>query len=238
MRSVRWLCLVCVVAAMVIPAVAPGEVVKLKDASTVRGRLVQVVGDTLVFKSTFGTLRFHRDQVVSIVFDDSSVATAVVAPPLGVSAAATTPKGKGRIEVVFKDRDLSSKIAIDLKKDWDAHVASNHIVVELLLDGHVVYTVADTTMDKQINQGHTTVMKNSILLTDFGVDVPSGMHHAKLVIRNADGTTFRKDFDPEPLEMVVAFDNLEIRPGEIYRMDVGISKGKLKMGQPRLVRLQ
>jgi hypothetical protein len=220
------------------PAVAPGEVVKLKDASTVRGRLVQVVGDTLVFKTTFGTLRFHRDQVVSIVFDDSSVVTAVVAPPLVPATGAKAPEGMGRIEVVFKDRDISSKIAIDLKKDWDAHIAANHIIVELLVDGHTVYSVADTTMDKQINQGHTTVMKNSIELTDFGVDVPSGLHHAKLVVRNAETTKFRADFDPQPLELVLAYDNLDIRPGEIYRMDVGISKGKLKMGQARLVRQQ
>jgi hypothetical protein len=69
--SVRWLRVVWVVAAVLIPAAAPGEIVRLKDDSTLRGRLVQVNGDTLVFKSAFGTLRVHRDQIVSIVFDDS-----------------------------------------------------------------------------------------------------------------------------------------------------------------------
>jgi hypothetical protein len=90
-------------------------------------------------------------------------------------------------------------------------------------------------MDKTINKGHTTELKNNIELTDFGVDVPSGLHHAKLVVRNRDVVTYRKDFVPEPLDMVVPFDNLEIRPGEVYRLDVGISKGKLKMGSARLV---
>ena len=80
--SVKWMRVLWVVAALVIPATAPGEVVKLKDESIVRGRLVQVNGDTLVFRSSFGTLRVHRDQIVSIVFDDSSIApsTAAVTP--------------------------------------------------------------------------------------------------------------------------------------------------------------
>jgi hypothetical protein len=212
-----------------IPAASPGEVVKLKDQSTVRGRLVQVAGDTLVFKSTFGMLRFHRNQVVSIVFDDSLGSAALNPAP------ATVPAGKARIEVAFKDRELSSKIAIQLKKDWDAHVRSNQILVELLVDGRTVYSVADTTMDKTLNKGHTTELKNDIELADFGVDVTSGLHHAKLVVRNRDVITYRKDFVPEPLDMVIPFDNLEIRPGEVYRLDLAISKGKLKMGSARLV---
>jgi hypothetical protein len=114
-------------------------------------------------------------------------------------------------------------------------VAANHILVELLLDGRTVYASADTTMNKTIHKGHITILKNDIELADFGVEVPSGLHHARLVVRNRDVTTYRKDFDPEPLDLVVPFDNLEIRPGEVYRLDVAISKGKLKMGQARLV---
>jgi hypothetical protein len=220
---------------LMIPAASSSEVVKLKDQSTVRGRLVAVAGDTLVFKTTFGTLRFHRNQVMSIVFDDS-LGGATLTPQPAVAAPATeAPVGKARIEVAFKDRELSSKIAIQLKKDWDAHVRANHILVELLVDGRVAYSFADTTMDKTINKGHTTELKNEIELKDFGVDVPSGLHHARLVVRNRDTTTFRTDFVPEPLDMVVPFDNLEIRPGEIYRLDVAITKGKLKMGSARLV---
>jgi len=233
MMSVRWLRWLCLLA-VVLPAAAPGEVVKLKDQSTVRGRLVEVAGDTLVFKTSFGTLRFHRDQVVSIVFDDSAQAV-VLLPPAVSAPVQAAPVGKGRIEVVFKDRQLSSKIAIQLKKDWDAHVRSNHIVVELLVDGVSAYSYTDTTMDKTIHKGHTTILKNDIDLKDFGVDVPSGLHNAKLVVYNRDTTTYRADFDPEPIDMVVPFDNIEIRPGEVYRLDLAITKGKLKMGQSRLV---
>jgi hypothetical protein len=203
-----------------IPAAAHGEVVKLKDQSTVRGRLAQVVGDTLVFRTTFGTLRFHRSQVVSIVFDDSLGTPLVIPAPATTAPTVAAPAGKGRIEVVFKDRELSSKIAIELKKEWDEHVSSNHILVELVVDGRTVYSEADTSMDKTIHKGHTTVLKNTIELADFGVDVADGLHHAKLVVRNRDVTTFRKDFDPEPLDMVVTVR----QPGDPARR--GVSPGR------------
>lgn len=222
--SVKWMRVLWVVAALVIPAAAPGEMVKLKDESIVRGRLVQVNGDTLVFRSSFGTLRVHRDQVVSIVFDDSSVApsTTAVTP-------AKPSSGKSRVEIVFKDRELSSKVGIDLKKDWDTLVAANHIITELFVDGHLAYTAVDSTMDKRIYQGHTTVMKNDVQLADFGVNVTSGVHHAQLVIRNAGNVTHRSAFEDDPLDKVLAIDNLELKPGEIYRVHVEISKGRLKV---------
>ena len=235
MSGSHWLrAVVCVVVAM-IPGIAPGEVVRLKDESTFRGKLVRVDGDTLTFKTAFGALKFHRSQVISVVFDDSAAAAL---PAVAVPARPGDTVGRGRIEVVFEDRDLSSKIAIELKRQWDEHIASNYIVVELLVDGHVAHSETDTTMDKKIYKGHTTVFKNDIELKDFWADVPAGLHHAKIVVRNADAMTFRNDFDPEPLDLVVAFDNLDIRAGEIVRLDVGIKRGKLHTGRPKLYRVQ
>ena len=228
--SNRWVRLLWLFAALLIPATAPGEVVKLKDESTVRGRLVQVRGDTLVFHTTFGTLRFHREQVVSIVFDDSAAAT-LLAPAVPGPVAGRAPSGNARIDVVFKDRKLSSKIAIENKKDWDERIAANHIVVEFLIDGHVVYTTVDTTMDKRIYKGHTTIMKNDIELADFGVEAPVGLHQARLIIRNAGSVTHRTYFDSGPLDKELAVDNVDLKPGEIYRVHVEISKGRLKIAQ-------
>jgi hypothetical protein len=238
MRLTRWLALAACAAAILVPALAPGEVVRLKDRSSLQGRLVQVAGDTLTFKTGFGTVKIARSQIVSIVFDDSAAAVvpAQAVPPSTSPGAAVG--GRGRIEVVFRDRELSSKIEIDKKKQWDEHVAANHIVVEFIVDGRVVHASADTTMDKRIYQGHTTVMKNEIKLADFGVDVPAGFCHAKLIVRNADPDTFAGDFDPEPLNLVLPFNNLDVRPNEVLRLDVAISKGKLKMGKAKLVPVQ
>jgi hypothetical protein len=220
-------------------ATAPGEVVRLRDASTLKGRLVRVDGDTLTFRTSFGAVRIARSQIASIAFDDSTgAALAPALPAAGGAGPAYDAGAKGTIEVVFKDRELSSKIAIDKKKLWDEHVAANQIVLEFLVDGRVAHAAVDSTIDKRIYQGHTTVLKNETELADFAVEVPAGLRHAKLVVRNADPDTFRGDFEPEPLNLVLSFENLDVRAGEIIRLDVGIGKGKLKMGRPRLYRAE
>jgi len=238
MKTTRWMMLIACAFAALAPAAVPGEVVRLKDASTLKGRLVRVDGDTLTFMTSFGPVRIARAQVLSIVFADSAGVGAVVPTTAGAVTAGGDTAGKGSIEVAFKDRELSSKVAIDKKNLWDEHVAANHIVVEFLVDGLVVYTVSDTTMDKRIYKGHTTVLKNNVNMSDFRVEVPSGMHHAKLIVRNADPNTFADDFDPEPLNLVLGLENLDVRNGEVVRLDVGITKGKLKMGRPRLYRVE
>jgi hypothetical protein len=230
-KAGRTLLVLSAVAALA-PAASPGDVARLRDASTLRGRLVGVAGDTLSFRTSFGPVRLHRSQVVSIVFDDSAAAAQTATFPT------TPPAGAGTIEVVFKDRELSSKIAIEKKKRWDEHVAANRIVVEFLVDGQVVHAAVDSTTDKRIYKGHITELKNEIELRDFSVRVPVGLRHAKLIVRNADPDTFRDDFNPEPLNLVLAFENLDIRAGEIARLDVGISRGKFRTGRPRLYRAE
>jgi hypothetical protein len=217
------------------PSAAPGEVVRLKDASTLKGRLVHADGDSLTFRTSFGTVRLGRSQIVWILFDDS---TGAAAPDLPGGTGAVVPPppagGKGAIAVSFKDRELSSKIEIDKRRLWDEHVAANHIVVELLVDGKLLHTAVDSTMDKEIEKGHITQVKNDVELKDFSVEVPAGMCHATLIVRNADPDRFRDDFDPDPINLVLAINNLDVRAGEIMRVDVGINRGKLKMGKPKL----
>jgi hypothetical protein len=216
------------------PGAAPAEIVRLNDASSLNGRLVRVEGDSLTFRLGVGpTVHLHRSQVRAIVFYETAAPVAAAVPTAGTDAA-----GSGTIEVAFKDRELSSKIAIELKKDWDGHVRANYIVVEFLVDGVVAYSSVDTTMDKRIYHGHETELKNSIKLPDFTVSVPAGMRQCKLIVRNRGTDEYLEDFDPEPLNMVLAFNNLVVREGEISRLDVGLARGKLKMGKPRFYRIE
>lgn len=224
--------LLCLV--LLIPALAPGEVIRLRDGSSLNGRLIRVDEDSLTFRLSVGpAVRIHRAQIVSIVFDDSAA---------GLPAAGATrvpaPSGSGTIEVSFKDRELSSKISIEKKKDWDASETANDVIVELIVDGIVSFTEVDTTTDKKIYHGHETQLKNEIELADFKVQVPAGIRHCKLIVRNRGVNEYRDAFDPEPLNMVLAFDNLEVRPGEISRLDVGITRGKMKMGKARFYRIE
>lgn len=228
------------IAAMIVlfllPALASGEVVRLRDGSTLRGRLVSVDGDSLVFRLAVGPrITLHRSQVTGIDFDDAGGV-----PVTGQAAVPTpaAPAGRGTIYVSFKDRKISSKISIEHKRDWDGHERSNAIVTELLLDGAVVYSVIDSTTDKRIYKGHTTQLRNDATLEDFSVEVPAGVHQCELIIRNADEETYHDDFDDKPLHSALVLDELEVPAGRGARIEVGIDKGTLKMGTARLYRVE
>jgi hypothetical protein len=224
---------VLALAVLLLPVVVFGAVIKLKDGSTLRGKLVRVDGDSLSVKLSIGsTVRLHRSLVESIEFTDSIVAP----PPVSTQPTSTTPKGVGTISVVFEDRNVSSKITIEKKKDWDAHVRSNDIIVELVVDGLVAYSAVDSTTDKTIYKGHEKQLKNDAELADFTVQVPAGPHRCSVVVRNRDPDTFRDDFEPSPLGAVLDLGEITVAPGGFARVDVRIDKGLLRMSSPRLYR--
>jgi hypothetical protein len=226
--------------ALLLPALASGEVVRLRDGSSMRGRLLAVEGDSLTFRLAIGPrVKIHREQILAIAFDDS-LGAAVLAGPGAVASplAAPVPQGTGKITVAFKDRSVSSKISIKRKKNWDEHARSNHIVLELLLDARVVYSVVDSTTDKTIYKGEITQLKNNTVLEDFSVEVPAGVYQLEVIVRNLDEQTFREDFDPEPLHAAIVIDNFEVRTDRGARVELGIDKGALKMGKGKFYRVQ
>lgn len=232
------LVMAALVCAFLLPALAAGEVVRLRDGSAMRGRLIAIEGDSLTFRLSVGPrMKIHRSQVLSIAFDDSLGSASLTGTAPGAAALPAT-RGVGTITVSFKDKNISSKISIDKKKQWDEHVRSNHIVVQLVVNGNAVYTVVDSTMDKTIYKGHTTQIKNDALLTDFKVEVPAGIHQCEVVIRNFDEVTFRDDFDPEPLHAALVLDEFEVRAGGGARIEVGLDKGTLKLGKTKLYRVE
>jgi len=239
MRLRRGLFLMLLVPALLVPVLAGGEVIRLRDQSTLNGRLVKVDGDSLTIRLTVGPhVRVHRSQVLSIVFDEAAGSLPAASAPAMVSPAVTAPVGEGTLEIAFKDRDVSSKISIEKKKDWDSRQAGNHLVLELLVDGRIVSSVTDTTMDKTIYQGHTTQLKNEITIKDFGVPVPAGIHQFELRLRNRGADQFEDAFDPEPITMSLLLDNVEIRAGQTTRATVGIARGKMRMGQPKFYKVE
>lgn len=231
MRSIRlvaWL----VVAAVLVPALASGDVVRLVDGSTLRGRVVSLGADTLVVRATFGSeVRIPRDQIRWIGFGDS---LAVPQAPAAGAGQAKAAGGDGHISVTFLKRGLSSRVVVDRHKDREAHLRANWIIERFLVDGKEVFSCTDSTMDKTIYDGPDRVYKNSMDLKDFSVAVPAGMHQCMLIVENAGKDQFRKDFDPEPLSIELHVDNVVVTAGKVRRVTVDVSHGLLRLGQPHL----
>jgi hypothetical protein len=223
------------VAGVFAPALTRGDVVLLKDGSTLKGRVLSLAADTLTMRTTFGAeVRVPRSKLAQVSFTDSLVVpvTGGVAPAPG-----RVPSGTGTIAVTFADRGVSSKIAAKARGDQEPYLHANWIEMRLLVDDQVVYTQRDTTMDKVIYNGPERLYKNEIELEDFEVDVPAGPHHARIVVTNVGADDYAAAFDTEPLNMVLNLDNMEVPADRNVRVRVGIKRGKLRLGKPKLVRL-
>jgi hypothetical protein len=217
--------------------IALGDVVQLRDGSTLKGRVVSLVGDTLAVRTTFGAeVRIARGRIALVSFTDSI--DAAPSGPVGTPGAAGAPAGTGRIGVTFQDRELSSKITAPARGEKEALIQANAIEQTLIVDDIVVYSRRDTTMDKTIYNGPERQYKNDIKLEDFDVEMPAGFHHARLLIRNVGLDEFGEAFDPEPLDLLLNLDNLEIPAGKTVRVKVGITRGRLRMSKPSLFRAE
>jgi hypothetical protein len=222
-----------------LPAVGVGDVVRLKDGSTIKGTVVSLVGDTLSVRTSFGaTLRVPRATIALVSFTDSltAIPPALSATQPAKPAARPAPNRSGQIGITFVDDKLSSKIEVERRRDESGHLRANWIEVLLFVDDAVVYSTIDSTMDKTIYNGPVRVYKNTIELEDFHVDVPAGFHHAALVVRNVGFDEYKDDFDGGPLDVRLNLDNMQVAAGKTVRVRVGIDRGKLRMGKPSFKR--
>jgi hypothetical protein len=228
----------CVFVVLCAPLFIRGEVLYLKDGSTIRGSVVAFERDTLTFDAAFGgRVRMARSQIVKIVFSDS-VATAPVSPGVKYRPPEPPRPEGGYLSVTFKDKKVSSKVVVHNKKNTEQLIKANWVVQSLMVDGDTVFTHVDSTMDKTIHKGHDKFFKNSVELEDMNVELDAGLHNCVVVVHNRGLGTYDDDFDHAPLDMSLNLDNIQIFPGRTTSVHVGINKGTLRLGKARLYRVQ
>jgi hypothetical protein len=221
---------------LTVPAILQSEVLYLKDDSEIRGTLVSFVGDTLTFEPSFGGLiRVHRSQIVQLVFDESKAAHAPA-----ITGERETPEGPGMIKVVFKDDKLSSKVVVSRanKKREAEIIRANWIEQLLVVGGDTVYSRVDTTMDKTIFQGHDKLYKNTIELEDMSAKLEAGVYQCIVLIRNVGAGVSDVDFDEGPIDVSLELETVGLYFDQTTLVRVGMKKGFLRMGQPKLYRVE
>jgi hypothetical protein len=217
----------------ILPAVLQGEILVLKDGSELKGRIVSIQGDTLVFEPSFGgTISIHRDKIARIIYDESGE-RAVVPAEKKVS-------GSGVLKLVFDQNKLTSKVAVTqkLKSHKDEVIRANWIEQLVIVGTDTVFSRVDTTMDKTVYKGHERLYKNNVKLEDVQVPVKAGIHRCVLVVRNTGAQSHADVFDEGPLELTLSFDTVNIAPDQTTTLKVGIKKGFLRMGAPKLVAVE
>jgi hypothetical protein len=219
-------------ASLAVPALLQGEILYLKDGSEIRGKVVAFSADTLTFDPSFGgRIRVYRGDIATVVFDEAG------APKREPRAAEPPSEAPGVLWVIFKDDQLSSKIAVDQKSKSIEHELerANWIEQLLIVGPDTVYSRIDTTKDKTIYKGHEKEFKNTIELEDMKATVPSGVQRCVVVVRNLGAREYEGAFREGPLDMSIEFKTVGIYPNQTTTLEVGIKKGFMRMGRPRFV---
>jgi hypothetical protein len=100
-----------------------------------------------------------------------------------------------------------------------------------------MFSRIDSTMDKTIYNGPERLVKNTMELEDFSVELPAGLHHAELTVRNV-GLGEYEDAFQESVEMKLPLLNLQVFPNKSLHVKLSINRGKLRMGKPRFERVE
>ena len=220
--------------ALVIPSILQSAIVYLKDGSELRGDVVSFEGDTLVFAPSFGgRLKIYRGNILRLIFDDSEAP----GPAASKKEGAAEP---GWISVVFKDDKVSSKIQITNKtKAHEPELERANWIQQMLIVGSdTLFSRVDSTMDKTIYKGHEKELKNTITLENMKGKVDAGVQRCVVVIRNVGADFYESEFSEGPLDMVLEVETVVVYAGKTTSLQVGLSKGFLKMGQPKLVQIR
>jgi hypothetical protein len=212
-----------------LPALTQGEVLYLKDGSSIQGRLQKMVNDTLYFETSFGSsIRVPREKVSRLDFAESPM---IPAP----GAAVIPPESSvpGTVMVSFEKIQLTSKVSVNRGKNEQEILRANWIECAWYMGSDKVHSQIDSVTDKTIREGPETRYRNDMTPHDFKVAVPTGSYQCRLIIRNIVPEGYDGSFDGGPLEKRLLIENVKVLPAQTTQYRVGM-KRKMKIGSPQL----
>ena len=213
---------------VLVPSVIQGEVIYLKDGSTLNGKLVRIVADTLYFKTSFGAeLPVPRASVLRIDFAEASQVG-------GSVHTMNTDTGIGSLIVYFDDFELTSKISMHRGRDEEGHIRENSIQQMLLVNEDLVFSHIDSTTDKTIRDGTETRLQNKMKPKEMRVGLKPGIYSCQVVFGNSFANQYKDRFDPRPLRKEVVINNVEISSNSKTVFQIELKKKKLGLGGTEL----
>jgi hypothetical protein len=220
---------------ILIPCVLQAEILFLKDGSNLVGNLVRIEGDTLYFQPSFGgTLQFSKSDVWRIQFADSDPLLEKVMETGRQGEPAKKVEGPGTLVITFGGISISNKIVVHRKRNYDELERANWIKSSLVVDGSEVAAVIDSTTDKVYRDGPDTIIKNTMKMQDFRVDLDSGTYSCIIIIKNVGASEHKKDFEYAPLDLTLKVENVTIFPQRQTTIEVGKKRGAFRLGMPKL----
>lgn len=225
----RLFAILCLV--LFLPGLIRGEVLYLKDGSSIQGKLLRFVNDTLYFEASFGSeVRIPRDQVVRVDFSASGAA--IQQPGTGQTSVPWENELAGTVLVSFEKFEVTSRISVHRDQNKAALLRTNAIECALYIGPLKAFTAVDSVTDKTIREGPDTVYRNDMAPKEFQVAVAPGSYQCRLYLRNVVGPGLEDSFVGDPLQKDLLVQNVKVLPGETTQLTVGMKKKML--GSPKL----
>ena len=218
---------VAILAILVIPILALGEVIYLKDGTSIKGKIVEVESDTLVVDTDYGRVRIPKDKILRIDYSDEAKP-----PP---AAARDTLRYQsteaGTLSVSFDSFRFTSRIVVERNDPNRAeYELANTIEQRLIVDGVVRHTYRDTVTDKLVYRGREIVLKNDMKPEAFKVALAPGSYTCRVHILTARGTDEKYEYQDDPVDETLALGVVDIAPGRISDYRIGSRKKKWGLG--------
>ena len=215
---------------MFLPVLTQGEVLRLKDGSSIQGKLLRLVNDTLYFETSFGSeIRVTRDKVLRIDFVEPG-STLVYPPTQPTPQQSSLP---GTVMVSFEKFKVTSRVTVHRGKDEEAIIRANSIECAFYIGPSKMFSAVDSVTDKEIREGPDTVYKNDMRPERVKVAITSGSYQCRLFLRNWLLADYKDSFIGDPLEKELLVENVKVLPGQTTQLRIGM-KRKRKIGSRQL----
>lgn len=210
------------------------EVLRLKDGSAIRGRVLKMDADTLHFETSFGSrIAVHRDKVAAIDLDETGASAPSGPPPAGAHLQSAEP---GTLSVSFDKFEVTSRVVVERGGERESYERENSVELSLLVNGKRIYSVIDSVTDKTVRNGPETVLRNDMRPRDFDVAVAPGIHRCVVAFGNTRASAYTELFEPAPLDRKLVLDPVRIEPGEKTHVRIGMKRKWT--GKTELVRIE
>jgi hypothetical protein len=217
--------------AVFLPGILRGEVLYLKDGSSIHGKLLRLLDDTLYFETSFGSqVRVPRDHVARLEFSPG------VPGAYGSNPTTTVPfqsELAGTVLVSFEKFKVTSRVTVHRDKNKDAILRANAIECAVYMGSVKTFSAIDSVNDDEIREGPETTYRNDMVPKGIKVAVAPGSYQFRLYLRNVARVEDEGFFVGDPLRKDLLVENMKVLPGETTQLRVGM-KRKMKLGTPQL----
>lgn len=207
---------------LAIPILALGEVIYLKDGTSIRGKITDVRSDTLYVDTEYGRVRIPKSKVLRIDYSEAGDQPAPPRPDTLQHQSADP----GTLSVSFDRISFTSRIVVDWRADRAEYEVANAIEQRVIIDGVVRHTVRDTVTDKIVYRGTEVVLRNDMQPAAFKIGLPPGSYKCRVQFLTVRGTDDKYEYQDEPVDETLGLGVVDIEPTKITDFRVGYRKKK------------